>query len=198
MDNKLNFKDLWTKDETSTPPIEELLSKIKKLKREELIKLIGINILMLVTTTFISLVWLYFEPQLVTTKIGIVLTVFGIIFYLIAYNSFISRFRKINENQSNSEFLNAMIRHKERQKFLQTRMLQIYFIALTLGVCLYLFEIVIQLDFPWKILAYSTTLIWISFSWLYLRPRVIKKEQSKLDKIINKFENIIQQNKDNN
>jgi hypothetical protein len=189
---------LWTKEETSTPRIEELLSKIKKLKREELIKLIGINILMLATIAFITLVWLYFEPQLVTTKIGIVLTVFGIIFYLIAYNSFISRFRKINENQSNSEFLNAMIRHKERQKFLQARMLQIYFITLTLGVCLYLYEIVIQLDFPWTILAYSTTLIWISFSWLYLRPRVIKKEQGKLDKIINKFENIIQQNKVNN
>jgi hypothetical protein len=40
----------------------------------------------------------------------------------------------------------------------------------------------------WGIFAYGTTSIWILFNWFYLRPKQIKKQQSKLDEIIGKFE----------
>ena len=196
MDTKIDIKELWAKQTTSPPRIDELFSKIKKIKREYLLKLIGINILMMLTIAFIAVIWFYFESKLVTTKVGIVITVLGILMYLFAFNNFISRFRNINENQSNIEFLKAIIKHKERQKFLQTGMLQIYFISLTLGICLYIYEFVSQLDFPWTILAYSATLIWIAFNWFYLRPRIIRKNQNKLNEIIKKFENITRQSED--
>ena len=149
---------------------------------------------MAVTIAFILFILLYFQPKLITTKIGIVLTILGIIAHLLFYNRLIPYLSKSNENQSNSEFLKAIIKLKEKQKFLQTKMLQIYFITLTLGLCLYLYEYVSIIPFPWSIFAYAITLIWIGYNWFYLRPRVIAKERDKLDGIIRKFENIKSQN----
>ena len=194
MNNDSNLNELWSKQTTKPPQIAELLSKFAKIKRKNLIKLIAVNILMFATIAFIIFIWVYFEPKLITTKIGIVLTLLGILFYLIVYNQLIPYFKKINENQSNSEFLRAVIKLKEQQKFLQTRMLQIYFITLTLGLCLYLYEYVSEMPYPWSIFAYVATLVWIGFNWFYLRPRIVGKERDKLDGIIKKFENMSRQN----
>jgi hypothetical protein len=194
MNNDTELNELWSKQTTKLPQMDELLLKCAQIKNKNLTKLIVVNILMFATIAFIIFIWLYFEPKLITTKIGIVLTLLGIIVYLFVYNQLIPYLRKINENQSNSEFLKAVIKLKEQQKFLQTRMLQIYFVTLTVGICLYLYEYVSLMPFPWSILAYVVTLVWIGFNWFYLRPRVIGKERDKLDGIIKKFENISRQN----
>lgn len=194
MNNDTNLNELWSRQTTKPPQMDELLSKFAKIKRKNLTKLIAINILMFTTIAFIIFIWLYFEPKLITTKIGIVLTISGILVYLFVYNKLIPYLRKINENQSNSEFLKAVIKLKEQQKFLQTKMLQIYFITLTAGLCLYLYEYVSLMPFPWSVFAYVVTLVWIGFNWFYLRPRVVGKERDKLNGIIKKFESISRQN----
>lgn len=193
MDDDSKLNELWSKQTTKPPQIEELLSKFAKIKRKNLIKLIAVNILMFATIAFIIFIGIYFEPKLITTKIGIVLTIFGIIVYLFFYNLLIPYLNKNNKNQSNSDFLKAAIKLKERQNFLQTKMLQFYFITLSIGICLYLYEYVSMMLFPWSIFAYMVTLTWIGFNWFYLRPRVIRKERNKLDGIIKKFKNISKQ-----
>jgi uncharacterized membrane protein YciS (DUF1049 family) len=45
----------------------------------------------------------------------------------------------------------------------------------------------------WGIFAYGITSIWILFNWFYLRPKQIKKQQSKLDEIIGKFKMLNEQ-----
>lgn len=194
MNNETNLNELWSRQTTKPPQMDELLSKFAKIKRKNLTKLIAVNILMFATIAFIIFIWLYFEPKLITTKIGIVLTILGILVYLFVYNKLIPYLRKIDENQSNSEFLKTVIKLKEKQKFLQTKMLQIYFITLTVGLCLYLYEYVSLMPFPWSIFAYVVTLLWIGFNWFYLRPRVVGKERDKLNGIIKKFESISRQN----
>lgn len=185
-----NLNELWFKQTDNPPQMEELFSKLTKIKRSNLIKLIIVNILMIVTITIIVFIWVYFQPELITTKIGITLTIFGIIIYLFIYNQLIPYLTKANENQSNNEFLKSVLKLKEQQKFLQTKMLQIYFITLTIGICMYLYEHLLKINTLWAILAYSAVLIWVGFNWFYLRPRIISKEQAKLNKVIEKFENI--------
>jgi|TARA_R110000868_G_scaffold233167_1_gene486890 hypothetical protein len=193
MDNNVNLDELWAKQTVNPPKIGELFLKLAKIKRKNITKLIIVNILMIATIAFIIFIWFYFEPKLTTTKIGIILTITGISTYLFAYNLLVPSLRETTQYQSNSEFLKSVIKLKERQKFLQSKMLQFYFVILTLGICMYLYEYVSQLNFPLAIFAYSATLIWIAFNWFYLRPRVIRKEQDKLNEIIEKFENISRQ-----
>ncbi|MDL5512122.1 hypothetical protein QSE00_09880 [Arenibacter sp. M-2] len=196
MDNNVNLDELWANQKTNPPKIEELFLKLDKIKRKNITKLIIVNILMIATIAFIIFIWLYFEPKLITTKIGIILTIAGITIYMFVYNQLIPSLRETTQYQSNSEFLKSVIKLKERQKFLQSKMLQFYFVTLTLGICMYLYEYVSQFTFPLAIFAYSATLIWIAFNWFYLRPRVIRKELDKLNEIIEKFENISRQHKE--
>ncbi|MDF4201604.1 hypothetical protein PXD56_01470 [Maribacter sp. SA7] len=194
MNNDKNLNELWSGQTTKPPQIEELFSNFAQIKKKNLATLIAANFLMVATIAFIIFICFYFKPKLITTKIGIGLTILGIIVYLFFYNQLIPYLRKINETKSNNEFLKAVIKLKEKQKFLQTKMLQIYFITLTFGLCLYLYEYVLLIPFPWSIFAYLVTLLWLGFNWFYLRPRVVRKQRDKLDGIIKKYENIKNQN----
>ncbi|MCK0114917.1 hypothetical protein [Gelidibacter sp. F63206] len=157
-----------------------------------LIILIAVNGLMTLSIGLIVFIWLYFQPKLVTTKIGIVITILGIAVYILFYNQLIPYLIKADENQKNSEFLKAVIKLKEQQKFLQTKMLQIYFATLTIGLCLYLYEYVLVVPSSRSIFVYVASLLWISFMWFYLRPMLVAKQRDRLCGIIKKFENIEQ------
>lgn len=190
MDNNENFNDLWAKQTTDLPQVEKLTEKLSSVKREKRTKLVVTNILMVATIAAMIAICLYFEPRLMTTKVGIVLILLGIISYLFAYNQLLPHLRQVDQLQSSSEFLMAVIKLKERERFLQTNMLQFYFIILTIGVCLYLYEYVSLMPFSWAVVAYSVTLTWFAFNWFYLRKRIIRQQREKLDGIIEQFEKV--------
>ena len=192
MKDNLDFKELWSKQSSDAPKIEELLSNFERLKRKNLIKLICVDLLMIVTIAIIILIGVYFEPKLITTKIGIVVTLLAISGYLVIYNQLIPYLTKMDEVQNNSEFIKSALKLKNKQRFLQTTMLQTYFISLTIGLCLFLYEYVLLMPFPWPIIVYSITISWIAFNWFYLRPVFIKRELKKINVIIDNFEKINQ------
>jgi hypothetical protein len=77
-------------------------------------------------------------------------------------------------------------------------MLNLYFVILSAGICLYMYEYTARMTTAWAILAYTITSAWIIFNWLYTKPKTIKKQQSKLNDLITKFENISNQFKTEN
>lgn len=76
---------------------------------------------------------------------------------------------------------------------MHTTMLNLYFVLLSTGIGLYMFEYASRMTMFWGLFTYAITAVWILFNWLYLRPRQIKKQQTKLDEIISKFESINKQ-----
>ncbi|MDM1554398.1 hypothetical protein PYS58_12810 [Chryseobacterium indologenes] len=196
MDTNINFKNIWKQQTSPKPTIEELLNKLKKFKKENLRKLILTNLLMIATCLSIAFIWYHYQPQLISTKIGIVLVILAMVIFLGAYNRIFVIFYKIDDTQSNSEYLQNLYLVKNRQKFMQTTMLNLYFIMLFLGICLYMYEYASKMSFISAILVYAAAWIWIAFNWFYIRPKTIKKQQGKIDGLINKFEEINNQLKD--
>lgn len=196
MDNNINFKDLWTKQTVSPPNTEDLFSKLNDLKKTSLRKLIITNVLLIVTCAFIVFIWYYYQPQFMTTKIGIVLTILSMVIYLFAYNQLFPSLKTIDTKQSNTDYLQNLISIKTKQQFLQSTMLSLYFVMLSAGICLYMYEYTSRMPVFWAILTYVITLAWIVFNWFYLRPKAIKKQQEKLDELITKFESMKQQLQD--
>lgn len=193
MNSNINFNELWAKQKTGVPNKEDLLSKINKFKKSNLKKLIKTNLLLIATSLFIIFIWAYYQPQMITTKIGIIITILSMVIFLIAYNQSFALFRKPTNTLSNSEYLKNLLAIKSKQQFMQTTMLSLYFILLSTGIGLYLYEFAQRMTPLWAILTYGVTSIWFLFNWFYLRPIQIKKQQSKLDEIINKFEMLIEQ-----
>jgi hypothetical protein len=188
MNSNINFNELWEKQKTGEPNKEDLLLKINKFKKSNLKRLITTNLLLITTSLFIIFIWVYYQPQMITTKIGIILTILAMVIFVIAYNQSFELFRKISSTQSNSEYLIDLLAIKTKQQFMQTTMLNLYFVLLSIGIGLYMYEYTQRMTSFWGIFAYGITLIWILFNWFYLRPKQIRKQQSKLDEIISKFE----------
>ena len=188
MNSNINFNELWAKQKTGEPNKEDLLSKINKFKKSNLKRLIITNLLLIITSLFIIFIWVYYQPQMITTKIGIILTILAMVIFVIANNQSFALFRKTTTTQSNSEYLKNLIAIKAKQQYMQTTMLNLYFVLLSTGIGLYMYEYTQLMTAFWGSFAYGITSIWILFNWFYLRPKQIKKQQSKLDEIIGKFE----------
>lgn len=196
MDTNIDFKNIWKQQTSPKPNIEELLHKLKKFKNENLRKLILTNLLLIATSLGIAFIWNRYQPQLISTKIGIVLVILAMVIFLLAYNRMFMVFYKIDNTQSNSEYLQNLYLVKNKQKFMQTTMLNVYFIMLFLGICLYMYEYASKISSFSAIIIYAVTLLWIGLNWFYIRPKTIRKQQVKIDELINKFEEINNQLKD--
>lgn len=166
----------------------ELLSKVKHFKKVSLRKLILTNVLLIATSIFISFIWFKYQPEFISTKIGIVLMIFAMAFYLFVYNTLASFYKSIDGDQSNSEYLQKLISIKAKQHYLQSSVLSLYFILLGSGLSLYMYEYASRMTAFWAIIAYVVTLGWVGFTWFYLRPKQIKREQDRVDGLIAKFE----------
>lgn len=190
MSDNINFKDLWVKQTSVAPNQKDLLIEIKKMKQSNFKKLVFTNILLIATSLFIIFIWMHYQPQLITTKIGIILTILAMVVFLFAYNKSYSLFKSHSNSQSNSDYLKNLLAIKAKQKFMETTMLNLYFILLSTGIGLYLYEYTSRMKPIWGIVTYGITFVWILFNWFYLRPKQIKKQTTKLDALIKKVEEI--------
>ena len=190
MENNIDFKDLWKKQSITQPDINELMDKLKHFKKTSLRRLILTNVMLIATCVLILLIWFYYQPQWVSTKIGIVLNVAIMAIYLFVYNKLFDAYKAIDNTDSNAAYLQKLIAIKTKQKFLQSKMLSIYFLVLGFGLCLYMYEYTAMMALFWGIFAYTITFFWGAFVWFYLRPRQIVKENLKIDNLIDKFQRI--------
>lgn len=190
MENNIDFKDLWKKQSISQPSINELLAKLKHFKKTSLRRLILTNAMLIATCVLILLIWYYYQPQFLSTKIGIVLNVAIMAIYLLVYNRLFDAYKELDNTDSNAAYLQKLIAIKTKQKFLQSKMLSIYFVVLGLGTCLYMYEYASMMSFLWGFFVYAVLLFWMGFVWFYLRPRQIVKENSKIDTLIDTFQRI--------
>ncbi len=188
--NNIDFKDLWKKQSVSQPDMTDLLERVNKFKKTGFRCLWITNILLFATCVFIGFVWFYYQPQFISTKIGIVLTILAMLIYLMVYNKLLDNFKSINANQTNQEYLQNLILIKKKQQFLQTRMMSLYFVLLTVGICLYMYEYANRMTVLAASLTYGITLFWMALNWFYIHPKQTKKQQSKINSLIEKFEEI--------
>ena len=190
MSSEINMKELWNKQEVTILDTKKIFEKIEEYKRRNLKKLIIANILLLLTSTFIGFIWYHYQPEMISTKIGIVLTILAMVLYLFNYNQMIPLFLKVDLGIKSSQYLKGLSKLKEKQLFLQSTMQNIYYVLLSTGICLYMFEYASRMTLLWAIFAYGLTLIWISVNWFYFRPRAIKKQQVKIDSLIRRYEEL--------
>ncbi|REC77186.1 hypothetical protein DRF60_12295 [Chryseobacterium elymi] len=193
MATNIDFKNLWKQQTAQRPSMEELLGRLKKFKNENIRKLIVTNILLIITSTLIGLICYHYQPQMITTKIGIILIILAMVIFLSAYNLLFMNFHKLDSDQTNTEYLHSLYLLKNKQKFMQTTMLNLYFIILFAGICLYMYEYALRMQLVYAVATYAITFLWVGFNWFYLRPRTIRKQQAKLNELIDKFEEINEQ-----
>ena len=193
MSSNIDFKALWQQQPVSQPDMQDLMARLHQFKQSNIRRLIKTNILLIATCLFIGFIWYYYQPQFITTKMGIVITILAMVIFLFVYNSMFALFNKIDDTSDNTHYLQNLIVIKGKQRFLQHTMMNVYFLMLSAGIGLYMYEYTSRMTMTAGIITYAVTLIWVAFNWFYLRPKTIKKQQAKLDDLISKFEGINEQ-----
>ncbi|WP_017496222.1 hypothetical protein [Flavobacterium sp. WG21] len=191
--NNIDFKDLWKKQSVSQPDMKDLLGRLKEFKAAGLRHLWITNILLLATTAFILFVWYYYQPEFISTKIGIVLVIVAMVMYVGVYNGLLVGYKNIDTTQSNQEYLQRLILIRKKQQFMQSTILSLYFILLGVGIGLYMYEYTLRMSLVYALLTYGVVLLWIGVNWFYIRPKQIKKQQAKINDLIGRFEEINKQ-----
>jgi prepilin signal peptidase PulO-like enzyme (type II secretory pathway) len=179
-----NFKSLWNQQSTAMPDTKALLEKAMSLKKKTRNKIVAMNLLLFSTAVFIIAIIIYFDPQMITTKLGVVLVILAMVVFVTATNMMNKDVFKSSTTSSTKEYLDQFIRLQQKQEFLQKTMLTLYFIMLTLGIVLYMIEYAMRMPVWGALLTYGITLAWIALNWFYFRPRAIKKQQGKMNKMI--------------
>lgn len=193
MSSNIDFKALWQQQSVTAPDMQDLMNRLQQFKKSNTRKLIITNILLIATSIFIAFIWYYYQPQLITTKMGIVITILAMLIFLSDHNKMFALFAKIDNTSDNTHYLQNLVIIKNKQRFLQHTMMNIYFAMLMIGMCLYMYEYTSRMPLTAAIIAYAATLTWIAFNWFYLRPKIIKKQQAKIDELIAKFEGVNKQ-----
>jgi len=153
--NNLDLSSIWKQQKVGQPNIEELTYKLNQFKKSGLQKLIITNVILVITIGLIIFIWNHYQPQFITSKIGIVLTILSMIIFVFFNNKLFSVFNKIDYTKSNNEYLLDLILLKTKQKYIQTKILGFYFIVLSLGICLYMYEYTSRMTTLGSIFAYS-------------------------------------------
>ena len=193
MDNNPDFGQLWKQQTTAQPNVDALHRKTRLVSKKDRQKLLAVNGLLTATGVSILFIWYYYQPTFISTKIGISLVILAMVLFLFSYDTLWAYYNRIDATQSNSNYLQNLIAIRKKQQYIQSTALSLYFILLSLGVFLYMYEYTVQMPVFGAIVAYGLTGAWFAFNWFYLRPRQLKKQTNRLNELISQFERIDQQ-----
>lgn len=190
-----DIQQIWLRQPTVPPPSEkELGQQAVTIRRRTRNKVLLAILILLCTIGFILGIAEHWHPRLLTTYIGIIFILLAIIMQVIASGSLLSfLFRPDRKDKESRQYLQVLIRLRERQKFLQTKILSLYFVIMGIGIFLTMIENTRQMNISGRILAYGATALWIVFCWFFLRPRSIRKEAARLNALIGQLEKVLDQ-----
>lgn len=190
MSNNIDFKELWNRGKASAPDVSEIFARANRMNLAMRRKIWRGNIVLSITILLMIFVWWYYQPQFITTKIGLILIIGAILAFLIASNQLSPLLTKADEQTDSRAFLHEVIRIKQKQEFINKTVLTAYFILLSIGLSLYFIEFVSRGSVLFQLLTYGITLAFMILNWTYVRARTVKKQQKALNDIIARLEEV--------
>ncbi|MGV3766234.1 MAG: hypothetical protein ACO1NW_08920 [Chitinophagaceae bacterium] len=193
MDTNINFSALWREQPTPKADKTAVLKRIEKFRLRRMKRIILVNGMLLATSAFIVWIWVHYQPQLISTKAGILIVIFSMALFAVVSGKMIPLYRNNDTGLNGHDFIEKMRAIKKAEQFLHTTIMNCYFVLLTAGLCLYLYEYTLRMSTTGRLLTYGTTLAWVGFNWFYLRPRQIRKQQQALNAVLDKIEGVEKQ-----
>ncbi len=174
---------------------DEMLKQAKKdvnnMRTKSLLNIFG----MALSFIAVACLWL-FEFESWTTHAGITIIVMAIAVYtVILYNNY----RIIAKNDftvNPNEFISQLKLYQLNRQNLYNRLYWFYAIALSIGMVLYFSELSSHLNFWTQVIFVGLSFGWMIFCSTLVRKVVIKKDKERIALLIEKFERISEQFKE--
>jgi hypothetical protein len=189
MSTEMDLKTLWHEENPGDMPnTKELLKKAGGLRRIFRIKLIIQTVVLIAAVVVMLTSGLHIEHRTLTTDIGLVLMLLGIISYLVTTNQLLPMLFKSSIDGSSQEYLNQLIRIKRKNEFLHRVMIDVYFSLLTTGLYLYFLQFALQMTAFKAVLCYMIPSIGLAIAWSFSKRWEFRKTLNPLNDTIKKLE----------
>jgi len=187
MDKFDEIKNLWQSHKIEkTPSVTSIKNAIKNYHSKKKRNIIFI-ILFFIFSIFVWIgVMINYKSHLWTTRFGemlfIVLTI-----YLIFIKLKLLKKKQQEELLSTNDYLNEL--KKKSQKEAQDQSKLIIFLIASVSLFLYTYEMFSYSKIR-LIIGYSTLLLYFVFIWFIYRPMMLKRQQKKVQNLLNKIDTI--------
>ncbi|WP_419800741.1 hypothetical protein [Mucilaginibacter sp.] len=197
MKNFEELSSLWIEQpKAGQIPVDTLLKQVKKGTAALNRKLLWSVVLMAATFMFMIVLFLFFLFNSWLTYAGIFITMSTILIYAIMM---FRDYRLIASHDPTTEvnvYLENLKIYKTSRVRVYGNMYYIYTFLMSLGLSLFLIEILKPAKLWFEMLAYALFFGWIIFVTFYWRKRIIKTEQQKISEIIERLERLKMQFRD--
>ena len=174
---------------------DEMLKQAKKdvnnMRTKSILNIFGMGL----SFVAVACLWLFnFESW--TTHAGITIIVMAIAVYtLILYNNYLI-IAKSDFTVNPNEFISQLKLYQLNRHTLYNKLYWFYAIALSLGMVLYFFELLNYLSFWAQVAFVGGSFGWMIFCSTLVRKAVIKRDKERIALLIEKFERISAQFKE--
>ena len=188
--SNIDLKSLWNQENPSPPSMTTIINQAKKYQQQQWLEHVVHSVSLVATAVFVGWIWWFYQPQLMTTKLGIVLVIIAIILAVGFQSTLLPLLLKENSQLSSRDYLHLLQQLQQKKNTLQTKIISIYFLLLSAGLGLYFYEYTLLMSPLGAFLAYSLTALWMAFNWWFLRPRIIKKQQGELQTLLEELKSL--------
>lgn len=188
MMNDIDIKSLWKKQQTPALDLSAIRKKIRHFRLRRLGESYAVIILMTSAIGLGMVVWIYWTPLLTLTKTGIALLSVGFLLPVLSYGRQLHLYYGLKPDCSNSNYMKKLLKIKKQEYHQQHIVLDLYFLLLSLGFSLYMYEYTFFHSTCRGITAYSALALWICLNWFVFRPYIIKKRNRKFADFVKDIE----------
>jgi Ca2+/Na+ antiporter len=173
--------------------VDEVLKLVKKGVRGITSKLYWAIVAMIVTIAgaFILMFFMAFKSP--ATILGILIMVITMAMYLYLMIRHYHILSKHDLTQNPTDYLNSLKEYQKDRSKVIGWFYYIYILMLSAGLGLYFIEVLEHAPLYFKLITYGSTFIWFLFTTFYLKPRMFKNEEEKLNLMIDRLERLQEQ-----
>jgi F0F1-type ATP synthase assembly protein I len=191
MSGNIDFKALWQQQEViAKPDAKEVIKKAGQLRKKARNRLLRVNSILVLSIAYYVFLGFNGHNVAITTQIGVLLSVLAFVAYLVVSNGLMMSLFKSHPETDSFAYLTELLAIRKREEFIQTRVLKLYMVVLTLGIILCMIDPVRKIDVLWGSVAYICVFAWMAFIFFYLKPRKIKRQRAEWAAVIEKLQTI--------
>jgi hypothetical protein len=186
----MNLDQLWQNTNEKAPDWQTFAKQMAALEIKKRNEKNRLNFLLLTTMAFVGFIAFAYWPLAWTTLMGIVLTELSMLLYLWQYNRH-TTLRDLTAESANARaYLEWLYQDRKRQRYLGRQLMSAYFLLLSIGVLVYMWEFVQRMPGLYGWLTYGITLGWFALNWFVFRPRIVKKKEAAINDLIGQLERL--------
>jgi Ca2+/Na+ antiporter len=167
--------------------VDEALKQVKRGIRGITTRLYWGIVAMIALIACAFIITFFFSFRSTATTIGILIILVTMLMYLSLIVRHYHILNKHDLTQNPTAYLNTLKEYQRNRSKVIGWFYYVFLLLISTGLALYFIEVLEKAPVYFKIITYGSTIIWFLFITLYLKPRMFKNEEEKLNLMIDRL-----------